>query len=129
MLKSEFTVRVKGYDPVMREVADQNTTLANLGLGPIKSKAVRKAERNAEKVAREVERQQRLLEAQPLVAGAQPALMFKMVDSSEASPSSCGTSRPSLTGKTAHALNQRMRSQPQDAPQSMAPPMPHPQET
>jgi hypothetical protein len=120
-------VRVKGYDPVMREVADQNTTLANLGLGPIKSKAVRRAERNAEKAAREADR--RLLEAQPLVPGAQPALMFKMVDSSEASPSSCGTSRPSLTGKTAHALNQRMRSQPQDAPQSVAHPMPHLQES
>jgi anaerobic magnesium-protoporphyrin IX monomethyl ester cyclase len=127
MLKSEFTVRVKGYDPVMREVADQNTTLANLGLGPIKSKAVRRAERNAEKAEREAER--RLLEAQPLVPGAEPALMFKMVDSSEASPSSCGTSRPSLTGKTAHALNQRMRSQPQDAPQSVAHPMPHLQES
>jgi hypothetical protein len=123
MVKSELTVRMKGYDPVMREVADQNTTLANLGLGPIKSKAVRKAERLAEKAACEAERQ-RLLEAQTLAPGAQPTLMFKMVDGNETGQSSCGAPRPSLTGKTAHALNQRMRSQPQDkAPQSVAHPL------
>src|SRR5215470_4065151 len=78
MVKSELSVRLKGYDPVMREVADQNTTLANLGLGPIKSKAVRKAERLAYKAAQDALRQERLLEAQSLVPGAQPALMFKM---------------------------------------------------
>jgi radical SAM superfamily enzyme YgiQ (UPF0313 family) len=128
MVKSEFTVRLKGYDPVMREVADQNTTLANLGLGPIKSKAVRKAERLAEKAARETERQQRLLEAQPLIPGEQPAMMFKMVEGNAESTSSCGSSRSSLTGKTAHALNQRMRSQPQDT-QSVAHPVPHMQES
>src|SRR5205814_2351459 len=81
MVKSEFTVRVMGYDPVMREVADQNTTLANLGLGPIKSKAVRRAERVAEKEARAIDREQRLLAAQPLIEGAQPAMLFKMVES------------------------------------------------
>jgi radical SAM superfamily enzyme YgiQ (UPF0313 family) len=123
MVKSEATVRLKGYDPVMREVADQNTTLANLGLGPIKSKAVRKAERLAYKAAQDALRQERLLEAQSLVPGAQPALMFKIVDGSATPESSCGSSRPSLTGKTAHALNQRMRSQPQDAaPQSVTHP-------
>ena len=123
MVKSELTVRLKGYDPVMREVADQNTTLANLGLGPIKSKAVRRAERLAQKAAQDALRQERLLEAQSLVPGAQPALMFKMVDGNATSESSCGSSRPSLTGKTAHALNQRMRSQPQDkAPQSVSHP-------
>src|SRR5215831_13716324 len=123
MVKSELTVRLKGYDPVMREVADQNTTLANLGLGPIKSKAVRKAERLAHKAAQDALRQERLLEAQSLAPGAQPALMFKMVDGNATPESSCGSSRPSLTGKTAHALNRRMRSQPQDqAPQSVAHP-------
>src|SRR5262249_5778977 len=69
MVKSEFTVRMKGYDPVMREVSDQNTTQANLGLGPIKSKAVRKAERLAQKAARGGERHQRLLEPQSLEPG------------------------------------------------------------
>jgi hypothetical protein len=49
--------------------------------------------------------------------------MFGMVDASEATQSGCGSPKPSLTGKTAHALNQRMRSQPQDkAPQSVAHP-------
>src|SRR5262249_12997434 len=123
MVKSEVTVRLRGYDPVMREVADQNTTLANLGLGPIKSKAVRKAERLAEKAAREAGRQGRPLGGHAPGSGAQPALMFRMVDPSEATQSGCGSPRPSLTGKTAHALNQRMRSQAQDkAPHSVAHP-------
>ena len=52
-------------------------------------------------------RQERLLEAQPLIPGAQPTLMFKVVESSTSSESSCGTSRPALTGKTAHALKIR----------------------
>jgi len=56
MVKSEITVRMKGYDPVMREVADQNTTLQNLGLGPMKSRAVRRAERLAEQAVRRAER-------------------------------------------------------------------------
>jgi radical SAM superfamily enzyme YgiQ (UPF0313 family) len=117
MVKSEFTVRVKGYDPVMREVADQNTTLQSFGLGPIKSKAVRKVQRLEEKAARDAERQQRLLEAQPLIPGAEPTLMFKMAESGAASQSSCGSAKPSLTGKTAHLLNQRMRSHGPDVPQ------------
>jgi anaerobic magnesium-protoporphyrin IX monomethyl ester cyclase len=120
MVKSEVTVRVKGYDPVMREVADQNTTLQSFGLGPIRSKAVRKAERLAEKAARGADRQERLVDALPLIPGAQPTLLLKMAESSATAQSACG-SKPALTGKTAHALNQQRRSPSQPLDGSVVP--------
>jgi hypothetical protein len=36
--------------------------------------------------------------------------MFKVLESSDSSESSCGSSRPALSGKTAHALNLRRSS-------------------
>src|SRR5262249_18474941 len=114
MVKSEVTVRLKGYDPVMREVADQNTTLANLGLGPVKSKAVRKTDRLGTRLGRRADRQHGLLDALPLIPGEKPAMLFKMAETNAHAQSGCGSSKPALTGKTAHALNQRMRSQPQE---------------
>ena len=35
MLKHELTSRIKGYEPAMRDVADENTTLKSLGLVPV----------------------------------------------------------------------------------------------
>ena len=84
MVKSEAVVRMKGYDPVMREVADQNTTLQNLGLGPMKSRAVRRAERLAAQELRRAE------EARTVCAPG-----------------------PALTGRTAHVLHLRRAKQPQ----------------
>ena len=111
MVKSEFTLRLKGYDPVMREVADQNTTLQNLGLGKMKSRAVRRAERLAEKAARKAGRHpEPLVEAQPgLTPDAQPILLLKMAEPGSTARSACAPA-PALTGKTAHALNQRRSS-------------------
>ncbi len=107
MVKSEFTLRTKGYDPVMREVADQNTTLQNLGLGRLRSKAVRRAERRADQAARQLERQpEPLVERQPAASpAAQPMLLLKMANS--ASPAGASACAPALTGHTAHALNQQ----------------------
>jgi hypothetical protein len=110
MVKSEFTLRTKGYDPVLREVADQNTTLQNFGLGPLKSRAVRKAERQA---VRDGSGPVGLVERQAATSPpGQPLLMLKMAGTAALGTSGARPPGPALTGKTAHALDQRRSDAP-----------------